>query len=355
MNKQSKKALIVKQTSKIEQLEYQNEHLRQILMANQLNEIPTELNGIKQNRDYEYLVLSGGGIKGLAYVGAFQELDKMGILFDIDKKIKIKGIAASSAGTIIASLFAIGYDVSEITKKMADIDFNAIADDKFGYIRDSYNFITKYGICKGQYIYDLMGKLIEEKTGNPDYTLADLYKEKNVRLIITATNKTTNKIVYLHAKHQEEIYANIPIRKCVRMSTSVPFLFEPYEYNNCLFCDGGVLDNYPIDCFDVEDPNNMEEVFMDVTPNFKTLGLKITTRKSDEEKVCKINNIYEYSCSYIDTFLKNNDKKTYLKMNLCRTAFIRTPSYPLKQFSLSEAQKNELLNAGQAGIVDYFK
>lgn len=337
-----------------QQLRTENEHLKKTLCANKVNEVSDEFKAIKDNRDYEYLVLSGGGIKGLSYIGALQELNKLNVLYDKDGKFKLKGIAGASAGTIIASLLAVGYTVDELIPIMSSIDFSQIVDDKFGYVRDSLNLITKYGICKGQYLYDLMGDLIEKKTGDADYTLKQLYDTKNIKLIISATNLTQNKIVYLHPQHTHDAYANIPIRKCVRMSTSVPFLFEPYGYDECLFADGGTLDNYPIEVFDIDNPNDINELYWDITPNYKVLGLKIITNQHDENNICKIKNIYDYACSYVDTFLSNNDRKSLIKINWIRTIFIITPNYSLTKFDLTDDQKTELIENGIDGVIKYF-
>jgi NTE family protein len=337
---------------KLQQLQAHNDHLQKSLRIHKLSETSDEFLATKEKKDYEYLVLSGGGVKGISFVGALWELNKMGVIYDENNKLKLKGFAAASAGSIIATLLAVGYSIDELNKIMLDLDFANIVDDKIGYIRDSYNFITKYGICKGQYLYNFIGELIKEKTGNPDYTFKQLYTDKNIKLVMSVTNLTLNKTIYLHPQHADEMYSEIPIRVGVRMSSSVPFLFEPYMYNNCLFVDGGMLDNYPIDVFDVEDPNNMDELYLDVTPNYKTLGLKIIANTHNNE--CNIHNIYDYTCSYVETFLSNNDKKSYIKVNWDRTVFISVPNYPLTKFDLNDKQKSDLIEDGINGVINYF-
>ncbi len=329
--------------------------LKKFMKVNKLHETSEEFLTAKKDRDYLNLVLSGGGIKGISFIGAILELDNMGILYDENRKLKIKGIAASSAGTILAGLLVIGYTPTEIHNIMKDIDFDKIVDDKIGYIRDTVNFFANYGVCKGEYVFELMGKYIEAKTGNADYTLLQLYQDTGIKLVITATNLNTKNTVYLHPENCISEYSNIPIRMCIRMSMSIPFLFEPYSYNNCLFCDGGVLDNYPLHCFDGGDPSDLEAKYGDTKPNFKTLGLKITTHEPDTTKdPHKINHLYEYAYSYVDTFLAENDRKIFLKENWCRTTFIVTKSYSLTTFSLTDVEKDDLIEAGRCGIIKYF-
>jgi NTE family protein len=201
----------------------------------------------------------------------------------------------------------------------------------------------------------MMGKFIKDKTGNADYTLKQLYLDTGIKLVITATNMNKKNTVYLHPENKNPLYSDIPIRVAIRMSMSIPFLFEPYHYNDCLFSDGGVLDNYPLHCFDNPDPSNLDAKYSDCTPNFKTLGLKITTHEPNPEKEPqKIDHLYDYVYSYVDTFLAENDRKTYLKENWSRTVFIITKSYPLTQFSLTEEQKTELIEAGRQYVIKYF-
>jgi predicted patatin/cPLA2 family phospholipase len=341
--------------SKLSDMQVQLNNYKKYNLANRSIELSGEFLTVKKNRDYEYLVLSGGGAKGVSFLGAIQQLASMNIVFDENKKLKLKGIAASSAGSIIGALLAVGYSFEELKTKLMDLNFADVADDKVGYIRDTYNFVTKYGVCKGKYLYDMMGDLIAEKTGNPDYTLVDLYNEKKMRLIITTTNQNTKKTIYLDPKHKEKVYSHIPIRACVRMSTSVPFLFEPFEYNKCLFSDGGVLDNYPIHCFDCEDPGSPEALYHDLSPNYKVLGLKISSHdKNEKDNAEPIDHLYDYACSYIETFLAENGRKAYTKENFIRTIFIITPNYPLTKFDLTDKQKTDLVTAGVHGVMSYF-
>jgi NTE family protein len=341
--------------SKINDQEVEITHLKKFILINKLNEINRDFMITKQTKNYKYLVLSGGGIKGISFIGGLLELDELGILYDENKKLKIKGIAASSAGTIIAALLSIGYFPKEIHDIMGTLDFEKIVDDKTGYLRDTVNFLSHYGVCRGDYVHKLIGEFIENKTGNADYTIKQLYLDTGIKLVITATNMNTKNTVYLHPENKFSEYSNIPIRTAVRMSMSIPFLFEPYSYNNCLFSDGGVLDNYPLHCFDSPDPSSLETRYGDATPNKKTLGLKITSHEPDtEKKPLQINHLYDYVYSYVDTFLAENDRKTYLKENWNRTVFIITKSYPLTQFSLTEDEKNELIDNGRQYVKKYF-
>ena len=287
---------------------------------------------------YTNIVFSGGGVRGIAYVGALRQLEKLNLLQNIHN------YAGSSVGSLIASLIAIGYTVKEIKQLLTTIDFNKILDDDCGYVRDIFNFLKHYGYASGDYIYKLLGKMIKDKTGNKDYTLEDLYKTGK-KLVITATNLNTRSVVFLQAGHINPLYSNIPIRKAVRMSMSIPFVFQPILYNDCFFCDGGVLNNYPITCFDVDDMR----VNNDLHHKGKTLGLKLTQHVPEKEE---ITNLYDYSYSYIETFLAENDRHT---IDPDRTILIETDNYPLAKFDLTFIEKQTLIKQGKDAVKHYFK
>ncbi|MGI9214865.1 MAG: patatin-like phospholipase family protein, partial [Gammaproteobacteria bacterium] len=79
---------------------------------------------------YRNLVFEGGGVKGIAYVGALEHLTSTP-LKEGDKPIdlkEIKRVAGTSAGAIAALLVSLNYSVAEIRKKFEEIDFRDFAD-----------------------------------------------------------------------------------------------------------------------------------------------------------------------------------------------------------------------------------
>lgn len=310
------------------------------------------------DKDYDYLVLSGGGIKGISFVGAIHKLWEYGMVSDPNGKLKLKGIAGASAGSIVSSLLAIGYSPDELMNIVPSIDFEKIFDDKKGIIRDGLNVLTNWGVCPGNYILELMGILIEQKTGNKDYTISDLYKETGVELVIVVTNDSYKKTIYLHPRNPEEIYANIPIRVAIRMSMSIPFAFEPYQYNNCSFVDGGVLDNYPLHVFDGEFPGDINARLNILEPNPKVLGIKIMT--TDEECNYDIvpkeeyTGLVQYAISFINLFLTENERRIMTPSYWLRTINVVVKPIPLTQFDLSDEEKNELVGNGKKFVEIFF-
>ena len=307
----------------------------------------------KVNKDYKYLVFSGGGIKGLAYCGAIEVLESYGILKNI------KGYAASSAGTIIAALLAVGYTPKELKSMINDVNFNDIVDDKWGVIRDTINIVKDYGLAPGNYLINMLGEFIEKKTGKKDYTIDDLYRDKGITLVFTGTDLNHKKTIYFYPNHPDKAFREMPIISAIRISMSIPFLFEPIKFNDCYCVDGGVLDLYPLHVFDGKYPGDPEAKLNLCSPNPSVLGLNIISSTDFDEivndKKDDINSFFQYGISYIDLYLMESERKILSPSYWSRTINIITPNIPLTKFELSEKQKNELIKNGKDYTEDFFK
>ena len=335
------------------------ESIRQLQGIDGLNsDFLDAVNKAHMDRDYDYLVLSGGGVKGVSFGGAVDSLDKLKILYNEQNQMKLKGFAVVSAGSIIGSLLAVGYTPTELSVIIKDIDFEKIFDDGLWYIKDAINFIEDWGACPGNYLLDLLGNLIKQKTGNPDYSLEDLYRDKNFKLVCATTDMCEEKTIYLYAGNPVKEYSNIPVRKAVRMSMGIPFLYEPIELNDGLFVDGGVLDNFPLHVFDGDYPGDPKARLNICTPNPKVLGIKIMT--SDEQlnydimPKQKFAKMTDYGMSFIDTFLTENDRRMMTPSFWIRSIIIVTPNYPLTKMSLTDTEKEDLITRGSKAVNDFF-
>lgn len=312
-----------------------------------------EIIAIKKELGYEYVVFSGGGIKGISYCGAIEVLNKLNILD------KIKGFAGTSAGSIVASLLAIGYNSYEIKKIMFELDMASIVDGTTSYLREGINLVESYGFVPGNYVNGFLGKLIKDKTGSEDYSIEQLYSDKNIELIIVATDMNISRSRYFFPTSPNESDRKISIRQAIRMSMGIPFLFEPIVHSENLHVDGGILDNYPIHVFDGTYPGDILAKNHMVKPNAKVLGLQIMTcdqiKKLEEspEKI-KIDSILHYGLAFISAFMAENDRRELTPHNKFRTIRIITPYYNMDTFTISNEEKNNLIECGRHATVEYF-
>ena len=88
--------------------------------------------------EYQNIVFEGGGVKGLAYVGALQVMESEGLL------AKVQRVAGTSAGAITACLVALKYSAEDITKIVKSMDLGSF-DDKEGLFKK----LHYYGLHPG--------------------------------------------------------------------------------------------------------------------------------------------------------------------------------------------------------------
>ena len=182
----------------------------------------------------KHLVLSGGGLLGISYIGLFKYFEEK------DYIKNIQSITGCSAGAIFGSLLAIGYTYNElnnIVKSMIFKDYLKINVDSI------LNFTNTKGFESGTNLNLFIRNCIKNKTGNENITFSQIQEKYNIKLQIGVTNLTKNKFELLNNITSPEL----PIHTAISASIAIPFIFEPIVINNDIYCDGGVLDNLPID------------------------------------------------------------------------------------------------------------
>eukprot|EP00058_Branchiostoma_floridae_P009056 XP_002594544.1 hypothetical protein BRAFLDRAFT_104465 [Branchiostoma floridae] len=200
---------------------------------------------------FENLVVEGGGARGVAYIGSLRVLESTGIIKNI------KRVAGVSAGSMLATFVALGLRSAEVAE-VTGLDLSEIAAEG-GFLqtlKKPFNLYWRYGWETGTSVNTWFGGIVERFTrqgdqpGNPDLTFKQLHKMRGIELCIMATNLTQMTPEYFHVKTTPDL----PICKAVRMSMSIPGLFQPvltdYHGDEAFYVDGGVICNYPLHCFD---------------------------------------------------------------------------------------------------------
>ena len=188
------------------------------------------------------LALSGGGIKGAAHIGVLKAFE--------EENIKIDYISGTSSGSIVATLYAIGYKPEEIysifksySKQINYISIWNIVKLIYGLI--IRNDIIIQGLNDGKKIEKLMKQFCEPKG-------IKNIKEIKMPLIIPSVSLHNGKeYVFSSCQNRgsyddgKEYINNIEIEKAVRASCSYPGVFEPFKYGTDEMIDGGIKENTP--------------------------------------------------------------------------------------------------------------
>ncbi len=296
---------------------------------------------------YKNLVFEGGGVKGVAYIGVLEVLDKKGITQDIEK------VAGTSAGAIVALLVGLEFSISEIRTILFDMNFKDFMDDKAGIFRDTAHFTKYYGYCEGEKLKSFIENLLIKKNLNKDITFEKLYEDKNEDKE-KKFKKDLNFIGSNISFAKQEIFSlkttpNMKIAEAVLISASYPFVFPLKNLNseagkeNIIYCDGGLINNYPIRIFD-----------LDGKPNPETLGFKLSIKSSVVHKGKEIDGIFDL-LKQIASLLLDIQTKVYLNNeDWERTVFIDTLGVETLDFELEPNGKNNLIDSGEKCTEKYF-
>lgn len=182
----------------------------------------------------KHLVLSGGGLLGISYIGLLKYLEENNI------KQQLQSVTSCSAGAIFGTFISLGYTANEIELLIKSLDFKQFLTIN---VETILKFPQTKGLESANKLTDFFKKIIKDKTGNENTTFKELYEKNKLILQIGATNLSTLNFELFNHKTQPDM----PVYIAIRASIAIPIVFEPVTIGNDVYCDGGVVDNLPID------------------------------------------------------------------------------------------------------------
>ncbi len=188
------------------------------------------------------VALSGGGIRGIAHAGVLQALENNGIHIDI--------IGGTSAGSMIGSLYAMGYSPEEIymlfrknAKKIIGANTSPLISGIQTFMRKEAKTIT--GFRNGQSIEEVYDMIAKEKGIETISQIKIPIVIPSVDIMESKEYIFTNKIPE-NVQNRTQYITDISIGKAVRASSSFPAVFNLCNIQKHAFMDGGALDNVPV-------------------------------------------------------------------------------------------------------------
>ena len=187
------------------------------------------------------VALSGGGTRGIAHAGVLKALEENNLKPDI--------IGGTSSGSLVASLYAIGYSPDEIleifkenAEKIVEINKLPIISTLGSFMRNKK--IKIIGLKTGTSIEKIYNKIASVKNA---YTMKDI----KMPIVIPSVNiKDSKEYVFTNIvpenENNNQYITDITIGKAVRASSSFTGVFCPCKFKDHLFIDGGALDNVPV-------------------------------------------------------------------------------------------------------------
>lgn len=325
---------------------------------------------------FRNLVFEGGGVKGIAYVGATQVLEAKGILPNI------KRVGGTSAGAINALLVGLNYSPAETKQILSRLDFRNFLDDEWGVVRDTNRLLTEYGWYKGDFFRKWIGERIAARAGNPDATFNDIRNQMDQKgfreLFFVGTNLSTRFAEVFSYEHTPRWC----VADAVRISMSIPLFFAAKRsMRGDVYVDGGLIDNYPIKLFDrekyVDDKalvrvppyyqshnDALQAQGKDINPyvyNIETLGFRLDSaeeiavfRDQAEPEHRKIDDFFAYVYGLVGTIMETQSSQHLHSDDWQRTIYIDTLGVGTTDFGLSDERKAALAESGRTHTEEYF-
>lgn len=224
------------------------------------------------------LVLSSGGAKGIAHIGAIEELQRLGY--------NITSVSGSSIGAVIGGLLAMGR-LEDYSKWVKTLDRSAV----WGLMDFS---ITSGGLLKGERVFDKMKEFIS------DVNIEDM----QIPFAAVASDVLNKK---------EVVFEKGSYYEAVRASIAIPAMLTPVKYNGTFLVDGGILNPVPIEYVSRKKDDLLVVVNLyGNTPRKAESAHESKDRKNKEDE----GGIFETLSNLVDT----GDKKSLGYMSLLTTS-----------------------------------
>jgi NTE family protein len=155
------------------------------------------------------LALGGGAARGFAHIGVIQVLEENGLRPSL--------VVGTSAGSLVAALYASGKSGAEMGKLAGSMDESAITDWSF----------PGRGLIRGE----ALARYVREQTGNR------LIEQMTLPLGIVATDLDSGAAV---------LFQRGDTGAAVRASSAVPAVFQPVRIGSREYVDGGLVSPVPV-------------------------------------------------------------------------------------------------------------
>ncbi|MBP5473401.1 MAG: patatin-like phospholipase family protein [Bacteroidales bacterium] len=229
------------------------------------------------------LVLSGGGARGIAHIGVIEELERRGY--------EITSVAGTSMGALIGGIYASG-GLSVFSDWLSTLD-------KYTVFSLMDFTLSKDGIVKGKKVLEAIEKLV------PDQDIRDC----KIPFAAVATDLKTKK---------EIVFESGSLFDAIRASISIPALFLPYQLNNMLLIDGGVVNQMPLNRVkrtkgDMLIAVNVGAIFGDIDFNVPNLPVPVKKSKKERSLLAKIKQLYPNPFGNMK-IRRNKNEMNYVKI-----------------------------------------
>ena len=278
-------------------------------------------------------VFSGGGVKGIALVGALQAVEKKGLIF--------KRTAGTSAGALMASLIIAGYSGDELEKILLDTDLSTLLERNPGFTFPMMRWLMLYwnlGLYSGKDLEMWVGNLLKNKGIESFGDLPD----GSLKIIVSDITKGRLIVIPDDLEQYGFVPEQFSIAKAVRMSASLPFFFKPQplytiDGKKHYIVDGGILSNFPLWVFQPLEQQKQERPVLgfQLSANFESIS---------EHKISNAVDMYQ---ALFETMKQAHDARYIEGQKAQNIVFIPVNQNVTTEFKLERQGQKKLIMLGK--------
>ncbi|WP_010650844.1 patatin-like phospholipase family protein [Oceanobacillus massiliensis] len=288
-------------------------------------------------------VFSGGGVKAFAYIGVLDSLQ--------ENNLQLERVAGTSAGAIIASLVAAGFELEEIQGLVEKLRLTQFVDPPI---------VTKYlPFTKWLFLYTMLGI---NKGDKMEEWLTIQLASKNIHtfhdikpgyLKVVVSDLSLGKLIVI-PDDLEKVYGiqpeYFPVAKAVRMSAGFPFFFMPKKLpglykKKSVMVDGGLLSNFPLWIFDNESEKKQRPL----------LGVKLTDGINEDIGPRDIKNALDMFQALFSTMKQAHDSRYIAKNQMQNIMIVPVKDTESTDFGISNEKKAALIQSGKDYAAAFLK
>lgn len=334
--------------------------------------LPNFLQKLKSAIDHEYkrtlyrnLVFKGGGVRGIAYMGALEVLDEYRIIDNIER------VAGTSAGAITAAILSLRLSIPETRELFNSLELPKIPQSAsnpahkllpwMAEQQNAHRFITRYGWYSSEYFYEwFIGVLEEHCEGNGQATFADFRRLGFRDLHIVAANLSRQR-AEVFSEHNTP---DVAVADAVRMSMSIPIYFEALQFDGHSFgrgdyyVDGGLFDNFPMHIFDKPELASRSWAFREGI-NWETLGLFLYPEHyHHQDQSEKPENVWEFLSLTLRSLYHSYEWASYVASSVDQHRTIEISDCGIDptdfEIEVGDEKYNQLSQSGASAVRQFF-
>jgi NTE family protein len=300
------------------------------------------------------VVLEGGGVKGIALVGALSVLAEEGYRFG--------KVAGTSAGSIVGALLAADIPVDRLREMVATLEYGKFQDPpllgRLGLPGMLVQVALHKGLCRGDYLRGWLREQLAEadvetfkqlRLDDPgaDPALAG-DADRDYRFVAMASDISNGRLARLPWDYRPRYGLDpdeTPVVDAVRASMAIPYFFLPSRCQDvqagkaAWLVDGGMLSNFPVAVFDRTDAT---------VPRWPTFGIKLSNRPQANGHLNEVRGVISLSTAMLSTMTGFYDRMHVDDPQVTdRTIFVDTLGVRATDFHLDHDTAMRLYESGR--------